>query len=394
MVPALRTHAPLGTGEVLLRVLGVVLLLVGGCADRVLVNDPGVDGGGGTDAPTSSTHDAPTDRGHLDAGPPDAAPRDTGSDGVPNDVPSACAAEVVAGRHVPLNLYLMLDQSAAMNDAVADGTKWSAVGAGLNAFLQQPPADVALGLQFFPLASNGADSCTAGDYASPAVPMQALPGADGAIRSVWLTHSPGGGVPTSAALQGAVDYARSYAGSHRSDVTAVVLVTNSYANECDPSFADLDAIAAAGVGGAPSVATYVVAIGSSLTSLSGVATAGGTTQGYMLDTNGNVHQQMQVALEAIRTAAVGCAYAMPWQDGGTPDPTRVNVEYTPGSGTTPQVLPAVPDQAHCPASGDAWYFDDPNAPTRIALCPTTCARIAADAAGEVDLLLGCLTLTP
>jgi hypothetical protein len=50
----------------------------------------------------------------------------------------------------------------------------------------------------------------------------------------------------------------------------------------------------------------------------------------------------------------------------------------------------VADKAACPASGNAWYYDNPGAPTQIILCTNSCGSVSAG--GEVDVLTGCQTI--
>ena len=69
---------------------------------------------------------------------------------------------------------------------------------------------------------------------------------------------------------------------------------------------------------------------------------------------------------------------------------QVNVQFTGTSGG-PQIVPQVGDKAHCPASGNAWYYDNPKAPTEIVLCTATCGAISVG--GELDVLTGCETVT-
>jgi hypothetical protein len=137
------------------------------------------------------------------------------------------------------------------------------------------------------------------------------------------------------------------------------------------------------------VRTFVIGVGSLVSNLDGIAAAGGSGQALLVDTGGDVTQQFLAALNAIRGAALGCAFAVPAPDGGTPDYGELNVQYTPGGGGAPQLIPQVADLAHCPASGAAWYYDNPAAPTTVTLCPATCTTVSADGAGTVDLLLGC-----
>jgi len=173
-----------------------------------------------------------------------------------------------------------------------------------------------------------------------------------------------------------------------------VLATDGDPTECDPSKAHINAIAAAGVSGTPKVLTFVVGVGASLSTLNGIAAAGGTTKAFIVDTNQNVNVQFLAALNAIRGAALGCQYEIPQPDGGMPDYGKVNVQYTPGGGGMAEEISNYQDKAHCPASGDGWYYDDPAAPTQILLCPATCTKVSGDSTGEVDVVLGCKTKQP
>ncbi|UJR83517.1 hypothetical protein [Sandaracinus amylolyticus] len=93
--------------------------------------------------------------------------------------------------------------------------------------------------------------------------------------------------------------------------------------------------------------------------------------------------------------AIPCEFDIPEApDGMEFDRGRVNVVYTP-SGGAEQRFPYVgtDDGANCPSSGaDGWYYDDPENPTQIRLCPSTCSRVEADTSGRVDIALGCETL--
>ena len=76
----------------------------------------------------------------------------------------ACAAQVSNGQLVPLDIYIMLDQSASMMESVPGGTKWTAVTSALNAFINQPSlSGVGVGLQYFgvsPMATGCPAKCT------------------------------------------------------------------------------------------------------------------------------------------------------------------------------------------------------------------------------------------
>jgi hypothetical protein len=374
----------------------VVLVAITACGPSR--NGTGGDDDGHSDGSTSGTVDAP-----------------------------ACATSIVKADKIPLDLFVMLDQSSSMTDSVSGGgTKWTTVTTALAAFVQQPGLDgISVGIQYFGVPAGGGtcstlsctvtadcgaaacgpclanvclgffssaeDSCTAADYATPAVEIAPLPGVAGAIVSSMSAHSPTTGTPTSAALQGAVDHAKAWKTSHPNDAVIAVLATDGDPSECDTSLANIDAIAATALAATPSVMTFVIGVGPSLTSLNGIAAAGGTTQAFLVDTGGNVIQQFLDAMNAIRHAALGCQYLIPTPTSGTPNYSEVNVVYQPMGGNA-QTFPNVPDQASCPANGNGWYYDDPANPTQIILCPASCTLVEGDMTGEVDVTLGCSTV--
>jgi hypothetical protein len=69
----------------------------------------------------------------------------------------------------------------------------------------------------------------------------------------------------------------------------------------------------------------------------------------------------------------------------------VNVVYKPGDGSQPVLLPKVNDKGSCPASGDAWYYDNNAAPTQIILCDASCSKVTGSK-GEADIVIGCGTV--
>lgn len=365
-----------------------------------------------------STHKAPGDA--------TSSIVDTGNQGTV-DAP-ACATSVVKADKIPLDLYVMLDQSGSMDDTVSGGgTKWTTVTSALGTFLQQPGLDgISVGIQYFGVPPTGGtcsalsctvdadcgasacgpcftglclgalggatDSCNAADYATPSVEIAPLPAVASQIVSSMNAHTPTTGTPTSAALQGAVDHAKAWKQSHPGDEVVAVLATDGDPGECDTSLPNINAIAATALAGTPSIMTFVIGVGPSLSSLNGIAAAGGTTQAFLVDTGGNVNQQFLDAMNAIRHDALGCQYTIPLPtDGSTPNFDEVNVVYQPMNGNA-QTFPRVMDLASCPASGDGWYYDDPQNPTQIILCPASCTRVEGDTTGEVDVTLGCSTV--
>ena len=86
---------------------------------------------------------------------------------------------------------------------------------------------------------------------------------------------------------------------------------------------------------------------------------------------------------------MSCDVAVPSGGDKPVDPTLVNVLYTAGGGVQ-TLVGQVPDSASCGPEG-GWYYDNPDAPKTISLCPSTCGAVQADLQARLDVLLGCAT---
>jgi hypothetical protein len=349
---------------------------------------------------------------------------------------NACAAEPHQAQQLPLDMYIMLDQSGSMDDITGSNgsgpSKWDAVSSALKSFIQQPSlAGISVGIQFFPVLQPNCpvycqspsdtttcgswgpcvdfsgfglgpfvcqscydqvqDSCAAADYAKPEVEIALLPGVASKIVAAIDKHGPATATPTEPALQGAITHAQTWLANHAGHAAVAVLATDGLPTECgvagssNPTQAQIQSslvqIAQQGLGNG--VKTFTIGIfaasdgpdGKNL--LNAVSQAGGTGQTFTINTGGNVNQQFLDALNKIRGAALGCNYSIPVPQSGTPDYTRVNVQYTPGGGGNSQVFPYVASQAQC--AGDGWYYDNAAAPKQIILCPSTCTKVVSAA---------------
>jgi hypothetical protein len=331
----------------------------------------------------------------------------------------SCNAEVHQGERQPLDMYFLVDQSGSM--AQGNPSKWAAVSSSLTSFLGDPAnAGTGAGVGYFPLvagamqstctmATNGMNgclcilgfcidtsailqaggSCTASDYATPDVPIQQLPAVGPMIQMSLQAHGPSGGTPTYPALQGAYQYVTGWAKANPGRRTVLVLATDGDPTGCDmnntvPTIAsDLVAPALAGM---PSISTFVIGVGSSLTSLDNLAQAGGTNKAFIVDTGGDVAKQFAMALDAIRGQAASCVFSIP--NDGSVDPNNVNATYTaPNAPASTDVL-GVPDQTKCVPMQQNWYFTPDK--KQIVLCPDTCQTLTQNG-GSVQVLLGCPT---
>jgi hypothetical protein len=91
----------------------------------------------------------------------------------------------------------------------------------------------------------------------------------------------------------------------------------------------------------------------------------------------------------IASAPLPCDYAIPPPPAGESlDPDKVNLEYE-APGAQAQVFPRAPSEGQC-AQNLAWFYDDPDAPAQIRMCPAACTALGVG--GTVQIKLGCETV--
>jgi hypothetical protein len=351
------------------------------------------------------------------------------SDSSPAD--GGCVGTRSTARTLPLDMYVMLDQSSSMAESAGTRTKWSAVTAALKSFVEQRGMDgISVGLQLFGqrdvagmclnyrdtcnsdkdcgdcgpcrrpegedynfcMAGYARESCDPAVYADPKVAIADIASVRAALANVLGAAPAGSYTPTSAALQGAIAHARAWATSHPRNVVAVVLASDGEPTECNTSLADINAIAAAGASGSPKILTFVIGVGKSLSNLHGIANAGGTSGALLVDTSGDVSAQFLAALNGIRMEAVGCAYSIPDPPAGQHlDHDQISVQFS-ADGASPTILARARTSSDCGARADAWHYDDPSSPKQVILCPATCKAVAGAVNSSVDVVLGCRSL--
>jgi len=229
----------------------------------------------------------------------------------------------------------------------------------------------------------------ASDYAKADVPIAPLSSNASLITASMAQHAPSTNTPTLPAVQGGVQFVASYASAHPEYKVVLVLATDGVPNGCDSSVTNVSAAAAAGLTGTPSVETYVIGVGDNLANLNAIAVAGGTKQAFLIG-DANVQQELLAALTAIQGQVLPCQYAVPSPDkGGMLDFSKVNVQFTPGSGSGQTEFQKVANAAGCTGAKNLWYYDDPAAPTQILLCPETCSMVSSDGMAKVNIVLDC-----
>jgi hypothetical protein len=388
---------------------GAALALLA-CSDDRPAQDSSAwgEGGDGADggAASPSQPDAASQHEPAAASVDAAEPMriDAASASVPDG--GACAVASTEVGLLPVHLAFAFDVSGSMGKGDKKwhdkALKWDPVVRASRGFFEDPASSgLSASLTFFP-AEGGEDArCEADSYSEPDVPMTALPSSAffSAIQAIEPKSSDDwrGGTPTLFVMQGTRAFLKREAETQRAKF-AIVLVTDGYPQGCDDDTDTVDAVvkeaeAAAGEG----VPTYVIGVANppiegapdTVSDLGRIAVAGQTKQAYLIATGNesSTFSAFRAAVTAIREAAVSCEVAIPApQPGRTFDKRKVAVLLK--GGAADQTLAY---DASC-AGQNAWHYDDPASPTRIALCPSTCERLQKETALRIEVQFACENL--
>lgn len=304
----------------------------------------------------------------------------------------ACSGVSVEAEAVPVDLFIMMDRSQSMGFTVegSNMTRWQALRDAVESFALDPSAaEIRAGIGFFSLSGVANDNldCDAEAYASPAVPIGFLPDVAEDLVGEMDEIVPAGLTPTVPALEGAISYAQSWATDNPERATLVVLVSDGYPTQCASAPEAISQAARAGYESDQHIRTFVIGVGDvAKFNLDNYARAGGTGKAFVTDA-GDVTSSFVAALNNISNRDLACEYQIPAPPEGMKlDTKEVQVIYTPASGSAEEV-PSVPSLGACANSENGgWYYDDPGNPSKITVCPCTCARLQA---GHVDVRLGC-----
>ena len=118
------------------------------------------------------------------------------------------------------------------------------------------------------------------------------------------------------------------------------------------------------------------------------ARTGGVVQSICQTDWGPIFDALETAIAVV--TELPCVYDIPPPpEGEELEPDKVNVVYTAGDGAV-TTIPMVPDEGSCGPLG--WYYDNPDFPTQIIVCPDTCILLQSDTMGKVNIAFGCATL--
>jgi hypothetical protein len=392
-----RTLLSLGMG-------GVVVAACGSSSDTFHGGTPG--GGAGSSGSSSSGSGGLVIGSSGSSGTGGAAAgAGSGAGGTAFDPDAACASSSANGEPIPVDLFFMVDITGSMNCPVPDNaarpcevdpgppysatTRWTVESAALKDFIANSAnAGMGMGIGFFPSMNN---ICTSATYTTPTVEIAPLPGNAAMLDTAIAAQTPAGNTPTVPSLDGATQHAVAWARANPTHRVAVVYATDGYPEGCNgntiPAAA---AIATAAFNGTPSIPTYVLGVGSNLTSLNMIAASGGTTKAFLVDTTGSAAAEFAAALSTIRsTALLGCTYTIPPPPAGMHfDPSKVNVTYTDSSGKVTDVYEAAAGADCSTATG--WEYSTDH--TQINLCGALCTSVKSSPGGSLNVLFGCATM--
>lgn len=275
--------------------------------------------------------------------------------------------------------------------------KWDPVVAATRAFLESDAAvRVSASMVFFPI-DDRENRCDSARYATPDVPLQALPSTEfgAAIDEIFPDR---GGTPTLAVVEATIAYVRGLIADGSTAKHAIVLVTDGMPQGCSEEETDsIEDVAVAVADVADEVPVYVIGIENpvteeepnppdNVTSLHQIAASGGTHTAFLIDT-GNPTQTVtdfDEVIQSIRSSGLTCELQIPKPPAGKVfDKDKVNVTLATDGEAQPLIY-----SENCSEEG-AWHFDDLSQPTQIVLCDETCAltKTLADVALQVEF--GC-----
>jgi Mg-chelatase subunit ChlD len=137
---------------------------------------------------------------------------------------SGCVGQAYEGESIPLDIYIMFDQSGSMLNDVGGLTRLEAVQQATRDFLRDPAsAGIGVGIGYFGYQPIGETRCDEALYASPDVPVSV--DHEPVIRSLD-GREPTGETPTASALRGSCTYASGWKRMHPGRGVVILLVTD------------------------------------------------------------------------------------------------------------------------------------------------------------------------
>lgn len=322
--------------------------------------------------------------------------------------------ELVSG---DLDIYFMFDRTASMDedcDYVAGEdppveSKACFATYAMSDYLSNvsPEVDTRLAFQFMSYGEpDGVEECQVENYSTPLVDLTELPVEPDhqMIQEISDESFEGGsGTQIEAALRGIFDYTVGNQTAGREMIG--VLMTDGEPNRCDLQESDELASLIADHLDETGIRTFIIGMeGASEQSLEEMAIAGGAESHddfcgaigppcHYWNVGDGSGDAIASALTAIagQAAPLPCDYALSEvqpPDGSELDLSTLNVQLSQDGETT--FIGNVPGDSDCPNDRPAWYYDDPNSPSTINLCPNACDLVTvAEQGAQISVVGGC-----
>lgn len=320
----------------------------------------------------------------------------------PNDT---CVGQEAGTEIAPATLELLVDTSLSMETEApgSNQSKWVITRRALLEAVAQMPASSSVGVTFYPDVGVGEMPCFDRDVD---VEIEPLGGNNSqqrrSIQQAFQSQSPDGSTPTHDAYRFSLERLEESEVRGQRFLALITDGTPTYSLGCQGSGQQTDPsdptplIPEAASALARGIKTFVIGSPGSedaRDSLSRMAEAGGTSAGscshdgpnychFDMTQEADFAAALSEALQQIAGIALSCRYDVPAPpSGGTLDPAKVNVVFTPQGGAQ-EFLPRN-DSSDC---DEGWRYA--NDRQQIELCRDTCERIEA-ASGAMSLQFGC-----
>jgi hypothetical protein len=305
----------------------------------------------------------------------------------------------------------MLDQSSSMQL----GGLWDPAKTAIKAFVDDmTSAGLDVALDVFPPLLGDLGECAGTGYDAPMVAMGTLPGNAAPIKAALdaMPIATGIGTPIEGALRGATNFCLTFEMTHPDEACVAVLITDGAPLGCAQDAAALTSVVANAFAG--DVPTFAVGLtGADFALLDQIAMQGGAVDcddasatfacdvssgpAKLLDALAKIREVVQTVettteiVTTIEETPLECEWSIPKPPNDMIfDRDKVNVQLSAPSLGQPIGLGKVDEEDLCKARG--WYYDDPEAPTRVIACEESCELLQSTPQAKIDILLGCQTV--
>lgn len=291
-----------------------------------------------------------------------------------------CGRQTFNVAPVPVDILLVLDRSASMEDDPAGGSttpsKWEILVPALEQAITATNATISWGLKVLPEGESTGE-CTAASFPAHILVPIAANNATAVNTAITALTDHGDGTPTGDAINNAVTYLNTLQDGH----TKYLLLATDGDPSCPSSNATAFAVTAVTDAATAGYKTFVIGVASkasSVKNLNSLAVAGleqampadpTATQFYLASDQ----TTLVTALQSITVAAATCTFPL---SSAPPNPDHVGVYV--GSTTIMKD----------PTNQDGWDYTGPDM-TTIQVFGAACDMVKSSGASTVKVVFGC-----